>query len=511
MGDIRITPRTRGKVAQTDYDFWLTQSEDRCLYCLSKRQIAIILASLPMSEWRTRWFSEIGTEPDMDLIQATIAELETELMTDHCDLDAAITDIQNNITTINNNVLTINTNITTINENVTNIDASLTVIDNSITNINTEIKIIQDNQYITNIYNNITNINIALNYSSYTVNSLDTTNEEAIARFNAFCYAMVDWVCCACARYGEIFDYSVEDYLHVLALVETAITTFEPFVAIAGMPKNADLIDIIGETRAEAALTEAAVNEIACAMATYLQYKEPTQATFILALDDWVAANPTPIPPPPAPDGWTDAQVIGAMCHAALVINGAFEAWASIADYWFQKILATHPTEYICLPCAVPLSFCSIPQTWDFTALNLPPWTINRGVLTEGEGVVGTTIPGDTNASVEVNIYFPTPCTALAGHHIEITHAHLSNVGNSFVIQYWYLLAGVPTLYNSSSRAQVLAWPQDDVDSLIIPNPPGSVGIYRIRFACLTTYAPVTGLSTSVSSASAIRKIRFLT
>jgi hypothetical protein len=440
----------------------------------------------------------------MDLIQAEIAKLEAELMTDHCDIDTAITQIMNDITTINNNVININTDISVINTNVTNIDASLTLIENDIT-------IINENINTTNIFNNITNINIAVNFTTYTTNSLDTTNTEAIARYNAFCVAMVDWVCSACAKYGQIFQYSLADYFDVLEAVEKSLTFFDPFIALTAMPANSDIIDIIGESRAETAVANsAAINEIACAMAEYLQYLEPSQATFAAALEAWVAANPTPTPPPPAPSGWTDSQVIGAMCAAALSRNGAYQAWASLSNYWFEAVLATQPTEYICLPCGTPLTFCSRPQDFFFNQGNLPPWIITRGLLVPGIGIEGTQIPGDLNFGIDIEIQFDPPCTALNTHSMEIGHALKVAGGNAWTVEFYYLNAGVETRYNQSNRSQGNAWPLIDADAFAIQTPPGGtgVGISKIRFYTNTSY--YANPTSHASEFSVIEYIKFL-
>ena len=487
MGEIRLTPLTRGKVAQTDYDFWLTQSEDRCLYCLSKRQIAIILTALPMSEWRTRWFSPTLAEPDMDLIQAEIAKLETELMADHCDLDTAITQIMNDITTINNNVININTDITTINTNVVNINNSLTIVENTVNQISVDV----NNVFIQNNYLNLNVVNV---FFTYTMTSNDRDLTAIYARYNGFCLAMLAWIASAANAYAQSQFYS--------NLWTLTLNSFEAHYGVLNIPPGVHAAILGGgglpETDVDAAFADfAAVDDVACAMITYLQNLIPSALTFSQALSAYT--------PPPYPD---HRSTIAQILAATLVLSGSFDSWLGIDEFYYQQALAAAPTDFDCIACT-PSVGCAVPSSWDFSNLELVPWLFARGGPVTDVGIVGEQLPGDLNFGWDASIYFPTPCISLATHHMHFFASQQFPGGNAYTVELYYLLAGVPTLYSQANVASISQWPTIDDLSFVIPAPPGgpTIGIYRIRVYVNTQFY---GNATShPSNASKLTKITF--
>src|SRR5262245_7852187 len=78
-----------------NYDAVREESEDRCLFCLTKQQVAYLLASLEPARWKTRWYSPTDQEIDTDWLDAVFSALEVELMTDHCNIDEVLTEINN--------------------------------------------------------------------------------------------------------------------------------------------------------------------------------------------------------------------------------------------------------------------------------------------------------------------------------------------------------------------------------------------------------------------------------
>jgi hypothetical protein len=537
----------QGKVLAMNYDAYNALPGDTCLYCLTDKQQMILIALLEQVGWPTRWYSPSGATIDRDAIEGYRGDLAAALMSDVCaeimtklddiihkvdnldgELDtlqtdltlsqaaqdvaiagilseltgiiepsiallaAAIAGIAAQTTTILSDVAEIGTDVDHIEDIVADADDGVAEISEDVDNI--EILVGKMKNSVTNITNNtLITLNFAGPDETFSSSSTDTTLTETYARYNALCEAVVNWMVADAYAVIDILGAGPTD-LNTLAASIQAYALSLAYVLIPGVP--AYTISTI-----VAAFTDtAALNDVACAIITYLQNLPPTSLNFSAALSAYT--------PPALPD---NRHIIYDTLLLALFDLQAYQGFLSILQPAFEKQIASAPTGYVCVPCGTFPGFCGIPETWDFAAGVKAPWLISRGKLVYGQGIVGTQAPGDLNFSVEVNMYFPTPCTTIVGHHFEVTHAHLSNVGNSFVVQYYYLLSGVETLFNSSSRAQVLAWPQDDVDSMVVPNPPGSVGISRIRFACLTTFAPVTGLSTSASSASRISKIRFIT
>jgi len=69
-----MTTRTnKAKLVAWDADFYLSQSETECFYCLTPRQIYIIGQALEQVKWQTRWSGDTS-ELDLDAIAGAIQE-----------------------------------------------------------------------------------------------------------------------------------------------------------------------------------------------------------------------------------------------------------------------------------------------------------------------------------------------------------------------------------------------------------------------------------------------------
>jgi len=435
MGDIE--PVGKWKSISLDYDFIRSISADKCLYCLSAQQAQILLSIVELWRYKTRWYSEIGTALDTDWIEAAIDKISEELMVDHCDIDATLTAIENNITTINNNITTVNNNLTVLETNVTNI-----TVQNNLTVIN----------------------NFTANFTTYTTNNTDTGLTAIYARYNAFCEGIIDWIKSEC-------------YI-VLANIGASPTMLQAVYSIiaGGLGPIAGLLfhgnpGAYTPTQIYTALTSLPDQyAVACYMVTYLANLPVTQANFQTALAGFTPAN-------------SNQTVIWVTLQAALLYGDAFAAFASNMQNEFQLALATNPTDFYCVACTPP-SFCAFPQTWDFRIPQLLPWVINRGTLTVGQGIIG--IPQNEAAyTFDVSIYYPTPCTTIIGRAFKFLERHLpATAGSVNNLTFWYLLAGVPTVYNTQSLSNnTLAWPAYNatLSFFTIPAPPGGAGVYRIR------------------------------
>src|SRR5262245_51253822 len=166
MGKLRYdVGHNRWKGLEWNYDDIHGESEDRCFYCLTKQQVAFLLAALEPGRWKTRWYSLTDQVIDTNWLDEMVSSLQEELMADHCNIDTAIEQIQNDITNINNNIVTINTDIDVINTNIEVINTNIEV-------INTDIDIIQNNVINITYQNNTTNItNVTVGFYTFSANS----------------------------------------------------------------------------------------------------------------------------------------------------------------------------------------------------------------------------------------------------------------------------------------------------------------------------------------------------
>ena len=75
-------PQGRWKSVQYDYDALLAlDPEETCLYCLSARDVQLVLASLDYFGWTTRYFSSSNTAIDQETINDWKGHLGAQLMT----------------------------------------------------------------------------------------------------------------------------------------------------------------------------------------------------------------------------------------------------------------------------------------------------------------------------------------------------------------------------------------------------------------------------------------------
>lgn len=460
MGDLTPKPNTQGKVAQTDYDFWLTQSEDTCLYCLSARQIAILLTALPMSEWRTRWFSPTGATPDMDLIRAEVAKIETELMTNHCDLETAINNINTQITTINSTLVTVNADITTINNNLTIVQNNLTIVQ----------------QNVVNVYNQNTNLTVTLNIpdQTFSSDSHDITATTTYARYNAFCKIVTNWMLSEAA--AEVWQLSAPPTTlnDILNLIDAWGKQVYSNITAPSTPYTYVQIH-------DAFVDSAALNDVACYIIGKIATLAPSYQNFVTLL--------TGASFPAYPD---HRAIIQAVILSALNYLDGFNAFMSLYTPAYEAILATNPTGFYCPPCT-PSDGCVVPATYDFTLGQKGPWLLYRGKLIPGTGIIGVTTPYDpSNTGYDLALVFPNGCAALHNKGIIMTANHLNaSVGNAWTLEFWSIPTGggTPTKYSTASAGPSATYPAFTTSARLNISPPtaGNV-LYEIRWYINTGY-----------------------
>ena len=558
----------RNKALRQDYDFVQARSEDKCLYCFSDQEITILLGMMDYIGWQSRWYSLIETPIDQEWLDNIQAEITSELMTDNCDirelleniddeLDAIKTeldDVKSDTTSIKADTATIKTDTTTlkvdtgilktavnalelhllaqdavmtaigtllgtidaalallaaavagiaaaitslagvadeIDEDVDNIEDIITDTDDGLFEVSEDVDNIE--LLVQKIKTGVITINnfttVIQNYYSFVGNVNDNSDVKNFARYNGLCMAVKDWLYYEFYVVLQGLSAGLTNLDSVFGSIVINTVWFLQEYGSAGYDET-DIMTAIGNT--------SAVDAVVCHMVTYLQDKDVTYGNFALALDTFSPSN-------------SDETLLTDILSLAITQFDAFSAFAAVLETYFQAALALNPTSYDCPSCGTIGAYCSTSETWDFTLGQKIPWFIYRGVYQPGVGIVGVAIPGDTNLGMDMKIIWPTPCTTILSHHIEVSHAHLSNVGNSFFVEWEYLLSGIPTNYNRASVSQSTAWPGLDVQSIAVPTPPGSVGVYSFRWCINTPYYAAPGLSNNSSAASKVTKIRLIT
>jgi len=84
VANVKPNPRQTYKAQLLDYDALLSASDKECSYCLSEREIQIMLAFVDYISWKTRYIAT-ETEIDQELIREWGANLARKLMSGCCD------------------------------------------------------------------------------------------------------------------------------------------------------------------------------------------------------------------------------------------------------------------------------------------------------------------------------------------------------------------------------------------------------------------------------------------
>lgn len=82
-------PRQTYKAMLFDYDFLLSKSDAECSYCLSEREVQLILSQIDYIGWKTR-YAPTDTEIDQDTILAWQGNLTRKLMSGCCGDDGTL-------------------------------------------------------------------------------------------------------------------------------------------------------------------------------------------------------------------------------------------------------------------------------------------------------------------------------------------------------------------------------------------------------------------------------------
>lgn len=83
---VKPNPRTTYKAQLLNYDTLLEASDNECSYCLSEREVQMLLAFVDYIAWKTRYIAT-ETEIDVNLIEKWSGNLARKLMSGCCDDD----------------------------------------------------------------------------------------------------------------------------------------------------------------------------------------------------------------------------------------------------------------------------------------------------------------------------------------------------------------------------------------------------------------------------------------
>lgn len=84
MSEQEINKRRNWKAETFSYDHYIPDSSEECSYCLTEKQVELLLGIIEPIGWRTRWWSDDDTPIDTDEIEAFRADIARRLMMSCC-------------------------------------------------------------------------------------------------------------------------------------------------------------------------------------------------------------------------------------------------------------------------------------------------------------------------------------------------------------------------------------------------------------------------------------------
>jgi len=84
MSEQQIDLRRNWKAETFEYDIYIPDESEECQYCLTRKQAEILSAIVTPLAWKTRWWSDVGTDIDQDTIEAFRDDIIRRLMMSCC-------------------------------------------------------------------------------------------------------------------------------------------------------------------------------------------------------------------------------------------------------------------------------------------------------------------------------------------------------------------------------------------------------------------------------------------
>ena len=434
------------KAITLDYDFVRSLSEDRCLYCLSKQEASILLATIEQMRFPTRWWRNADDTIDRDWLENTVDRIVEELMTDHCDIDATLTQIQNDI-------ITINTNITAIQNNVT-----INIYDTSVVNN------YQDKILIELALQALQSLSCELPGKAWLDKEDDGSDTAAYAAYCALVTEGIRWIRTVLYRFIYVTDPE-----------ETALAALYDALLDAGGYFTGTVFDNAGiptppsqAAAVAAAEDDAAIQTVACDLALALAARS-------LAFTDWQSAvfTLTTYADPSNEKVIADLLIAAATLDNILQVN--YAGWIAEYPTMYEKAYAAAPTSFD--DCGCGLSTC-VAASVDFAVGEKLPFIVNRGKYAPGSGIIATLLSGDgSNYGIDVSLRFPANTCQIDVVTVSGLITGGGAGGNRAWVEWYHDVAGVETLYNQSglsSNGLEQTW--------TLTNPTQSNYVTRLRF-----------------------------
>jgi len=471
-----------GKFTRSDYDFVQDAPDRKCLYCISDAQRRALLPLLETMGWPTRWFSGTGVSISKDYIASLRDSLIGELMTDHCDIDAILSDIKDIVDGLTTDIAALTATVNEMEEDVDHIEALVDAIDCGgaiVLNYET-ITTYTDNFQISIVLAALAAPALGLPDKTW----LNKTASQT-AQYAAWCTLVV-----MCKRWVQTCMYR---FLYIINPANSSLGTIYASLTSAGgyfsgsVFDPAQFVTAPSESEAETAASDsAALTNVICDLARALVVNS-------LSFDGWQTAVASL-----SYTASTDENIIQTVIQGAAILDNIVQAnYAAFINQWqpiYDKEVAQLPTSFDCEGCTLepPCSY----QTWDFRSLQYLPWVIDRGVITP-TGLTGVYTAYDPGSvGIDVSIYFPTPCS-LFGYSTAFLfkYGHFSfpddGSNNKIFWEAYALISGVETLIAYNYILNDI-WPPNGGVFTETVYPAAATGhteaLYRLRLCTNTPY-----------------------
>jgi hypothetical protein len=480
--------------------------------------VQILLAALDFVGWTTRYYSPSGLAIDRDIIQGWQADLGSELMTDHCDIDSLLDEIktiaqetktiaqetETKVDLLGSNIeisqglqdialAAIAADLATLSAAVALDSAALAGIALLLSSTSGEVHdvhIVVDDildavalidcsapiynlAIITNFNDNLM-IEIVLAALAAESASLpgktwldkedDGSDTSAYAAYCALVACGTRWIISVLYRFIYLVD---PDESALGAIYEALVdaggyftgTVFDN-AGILSPPSQADAV--------AAAQDDAAILTVACDLALALAVRS-------LAYNDWRAAVFTLTA---YADPSNERTIAGLLIGAATLdstIQVNYAGWLAALPAAYEAAYAAAPTSF--QDCGCGLSTCAASAT-DFTVGEKLPWIVNRGVYRVGTGLIATLLNGDgANYGIDISIRNPDLTCQIDSITVTGLIQGGGAGGNRAWIEWWHYVGGVEVKYNEaglSSNGSIQTWDAN--------NPVTSNYVSRVRF-----------------------------
>jgi peptidoglycan hydrolase CwlO-like protein len=470
--EFRLPAHKGPKAILFDYDFIteLPDGDDRCLYCLSAKEVQLILTLAEYIGWERRWLSPSGATISKDVIDALQGSLIEELMTDHCDIDTLLTDIKDQVDAIKADTNTIKgdtsslkadmtivkTNLTTIKANTDLLELHLLAQDTAIGLIATDLTALSaavalDSAAIAGIASLLTttssevhDVHVQVDEIDEDVDAIETTVNSTATEVTET-GADVDNIELLVTKMKQQVTYQ-----NTTVTINNVLNVYSSFASQNASASNTEVFArynafcqgimdwIYGETAVVQEAIGASVSDVAAILAFLVSGGASIGMTSYGPAGQTSAAIQTAI------TSLTDVQavacymitylqnkpltyasfkgsltsfapansnqtVLQAVLLDALAHYDAFSAYVGNIDAEYQIALSTSPTYFDCAACGVSAAAClAVTTTWNFDQGDKFPWIITRGKYLPGVGIIGMPLDGD-GTNVGIDMYLPMP------------------------------------------------------------------------------------------------------